>query len=337
MSESNSISNSKEPEKEQKKETYSKIEFDKHILFIRSLPNQIGFDKVSITNTGTTCVYFKWQKKKAKYELEFKKSEGIDRFFCHYSDSKIFPGETKEFVFSFFSEKNGVFCEDWTLATKPPLDCDLDIHINGMVHLYKDIYTAKIEDLNKDLLKKGINTAINEFVIDIVDNVKASAPDLPNMQDKKTFKFYFELYNKDYNIFYSENIMLKLLNLHMLVDKDNFWNGAIDDLKDKINKLENEDTKVEFFNKLNIIIHDARHRYPEDSVVYNDMKAYLCEQLDNFNDIVNEVREEYMLPPKICDWLTKDTLNEQELIKYKSDMKKKEDEYIKKNKKKRRK
>lgn len=316
--------------------TFSKIEFDKHNLFIRTLPNVIGFDKVTIINKGTTCVYFKWQKQKVEFKLEDKKSEGIDRFFCHYSDSKIFPGETKDFVFSFFSEKNGLFSEDWFLATSPPLkNCELNLHINGMVHLYIDKYSHKIEELNRDLERKGMNTAINEFVMDIVESVKPNDPPLPDMNDNKTFKFYFELLNKDYNIHYSSIIMKKLLDLKVAVDKENnFWNGSIEELFNKINNIQNEEEKQTFTNKLNIIIHESRRLNPEDSPIYNEMKNYLLQQLDNFNDIINEVREEYLLPPKICDWLTKESLSEQELAKYKADLKKKDDDYIKKAKKK---
>ena len=64
--------------------TYSKVELDKFNLFFKSLPNNISFDKVKIKNTGTTCIYFKWQKMERPFKIPEKKSDGIDRFFCHY-------------------------------------------------------------------------------------------------------------------------------------------------------------------------------------------------------------------------------------------------------------
>ncbi len=64
--------------------TFTKIDFDKMDLFFKSLPNQISFDKVKIKNTGTTCIYFKWQKLIKPFNIPEKKSDGIDRFFCHY-------------------------------------------------------------------------------------------------------------------------------------------------------------------------------------------------------------------------------------------------------------
>ena len=181
--------------------TYSKIEFDKNTLFIKSLPNQIGFDTITIKNVGKTCVYFKWQKQNKPFKLDEKKNDGIDRFYCHYSDSKIFPDDEKKFTFSFFSEKNGVFSEDWVLATSPPLrNCNLNLHLNGMVHKYVDNYSEKITALNNEISKKGINTLINEYVLDLIESIKEDEPPLPDMSKEEVFKFYYEYYNKEYNV-----------------------------------------------------------------------------------------------------------------------------------------
>jgi len=64
--------------------TCSRLEFDKTNLFFRTVPNKIAFDTVKIKNTGTTCIYYKWQKNVKPFILPEKKSDGIDRFFCHY-------------------------------------------------------------------------------------------------------------------------------------------------------------------------------------------------------------------------------------------------------------
>ena len=129
---------------------------------------------------------------------------------------------------SFFSEKNGLFCEDWILATTPPLHgCELDLHLNGMVHLFIDKYSSKIEELNKELQMKGMATGINEMVIDIVESVRENPPPLPDLNDEKIFKFYFELLNKDYNIRFSSDTMKKIKALHDEIDKDMIIN--IDD------------------------------------------------------------------------------------------------------------
>lgn len=63
---------------------FTKLEIDKSNLFFRTVPNKICFDKLILKNIGTTCVYFKWRKKAKNFNISEKKSDGIDRFFCHY-------------------------------------------------------------------------------------------------------------------------------------------------------------------------------------------------------------------------------------------------------------
>ena len=78
------IQDEKEIKYEENPQTFTKLEFDKMNLFFKSLPNKISYDKVKIKNTGTTCIYFKWHKYVKPFNLPEKKSDGIDRFFCHY-------------------------------------------------------------------------------------------------------------------------------------------------------------------------------------------------------------------------------------------------------------
>jgi len=93
MSESSNLSHQMGKKKvkqlESTETTFTKIEFDKFNLFFKSIPNKISYDKVKIKNIGTTCVYFKWQKYVKGFNLPDKKSDGIDRFFCHYVKIKL--------------------------------------------------------------------------------------------------------------------------------------------------------------------------------------------------------------------------------------------------------
>ena len=184
--------------------TNSSIELDKHQLFFHSQPNQIAYDTVTIKNTGQTCVYYQWQKSSNAFKLEDKRSDGMDRFFCHYGDDKIYPEEEKEFTFSFFSEKNGVFSEEWGLMTTPPLpQCNLNIHLNGLVHKYEDFYSENINKLDNRIKDSESTTRINEFVLDLIDTIREQPPKKPNMFNEKIFSYYFKLLNKEYNIEFS--------------------------------------------------------------------------------------------------------------------------------------
>ena len=195
--------------------TYSNIAFNKHELFFNSLPNIMAFDSVIIKNTGKTCIYYKWQKNNKSFQLEDKKSDGIDRFYCHYTDSKIFPDEERKFTFSFFSEKNGVFSEEWFLATTPPLkNCDLHIHLSGLVHKFVDNYSEKVGNFDAEIEKEANRVSINELVLDLVESIKETEPPIPNMKNENLFKFYFKLYNTEYNVEFSKKIMHNLQKLN---------------------------------------------------------------------------------------------------------------------------
>ena len=408
----------------------SSIEFDKHQLFFHSQPNIMAYDTVIIKNTGKTCIYYQWQKNTSSFQLEDKKSDGMDRFFCHYGDDKIYPDEEREFTFSFFSEKNGVFSEEWILVTTPPLkDCNLTIHLNGLVHKYEDLYSDNIDVLDKKIDKNANNTKINEFVLDLIDTIKEQTPLKPNMFNDKIFSYYFQLYNKEYNIEFSKRVMNNLNRLNNDVMNDilgiqeeeepvkeeikepeqkeevvlteeskdgkskkkdakkeketdkkkdkgkkeekkeepveekkeeevkeepkkeepkldeffipkneneekKFWNGSIDELKKRIDLVQDEEKKFDFKNKLNCILHIAHKKGPEDSTVYDFVKKIFLDELENINETSNKIREELSLPPYTFDLLTRQSLNQSDLALYEADLKKKKDEFLKKNKKK---
>ena len=417
-------------EQNQNESIKSSIEFDKHQLFFHSQPNLMSYDTVTIKNTGKTCIYYQWQKNSSSFQLEEKKSDGMDRFFCHYGEDKIYPDEEREFTFSFFSEKNGVFSEEWILVTTPPLpDSNLNIHLNGLVHKYEDFYSENIDTLNKKIYNSANNTKINEFVLDLIDTIKEQTPPKPNMLNDKIFSYYFQLFNKEYNVEFSKRVMNNLNKLNNEVmnevlglqdeetpieevkepepqkpevvnteeskeEKDpklkkkdtkkedkkkdknkkeekkeepveepkkeevkeepkkeepkleefffpknenqekKFWNGSIDELKKRIELVSDEEKKIDFNNKLNCILHLAHKKGPEDSTVYDFVKKIFLDELENINDTSNKIREEMALPPYTFDLLTRQSLNQTDLALYEADLKKKKDEYLKKNKKK---
>lgn len=115
------------------------------------------------------------------------------------SDSKLFPDEEKTFVFSFFAEKNGVFSEDWILTTSPPLkSSNLIIHLNGMCLLLQDQYSGAVGELDSKLHAGAVETMVNELVLDLIGTIKEDEPARPDLNDRDTFQFYFELLNKQY-------------------------------------------------------------------------------------------------------------------------------------------
>jgi hypothetical protein len=67
-----------------------------------------------------------------------------------------------------------------------------------MCLLLSDKYTQAISRLENNLSSNAIKTAMREYVFDLIDRIKEDEPPLPDMENPKIFKFFFEKYNKEY-------------------------------------------------------------------------------------------------------------------------------------------
>ncbi len=74
-----------------------------------------------VQNIGSTTVTYEWKRVQRGDHLASKKSDFVQRFYCHYPRSILKPGESKAFNFSFKSSKIGMFNEEWELLTEPLL------------------------------------------------------------------------------------------------------------------------------------------------------------------------------------------------------------------------
>lgn len=118
-------------------------------------------------------------------------------------------------------------------------------------------------------------------------------------------------------------------------DKDaRFWNGSIKEIYNLIEKIEDQEIKEKAEFKLSNLIHMSRKQYPADCVMYNHIKSLLLDLAIEFPEVSTQLREELALPPVQFDYLTRQSLTEQELIKYNQDFNKRKDEFYKKAKKK---
>jgi len=113
-----------------------------------------------------------------------------------------------------------------------------------------------------------------------------------------------------------------------------FWNGSIKEIEDLIEKLEEEETRENNKFKLSNLIHMARKQYPADSVMFNHIKGLILDLALEFPDISLQLKEELVLPPTQFDYLTRQSLTDQEILKYNQELNKKKDEFYKKAKKK---
>lgn len=192
----------------------SSIEFDKHQLFFHSQPNIMSYDTVTIKNTGKTCIYYQWQKNSSSFQLEEKRVMAWIDFFVIMAKIKYTQMKKENSLFHFFPKKMEFLVRNGYWLLPPLRDCNLNIHLNGLVHKYEDLYSEKINDLNKKIYDNSNNTKINEFLLDLIDTIREQAPPLPNMNNNKIFSFYFQLFNKEYNVEFSKTAMNNLNKLN---------------------------------------------------------------------------------------------------------------------------
>lgn len=303
---------------------HSGIQFSKNNLFFKSTPNKIAFDSVKVKNTGTTCIYFKWQRVYTPCTLEARKNDGIEKFFCHYSDSKLSPNEEKEFTLSFFSEKNGNFFEDWILVTNPQIkNVNLNLHLNGMCLLIEDAYSNKVLSINKALEDGAVRSIIKELVTDIISTIKHTDPPLPEMTNKEDFEYFFVTENKKYNVEYSQyNMKLfndytnKLFNILAkqrgtgVEDKDYYENEIDNSL---INQSINDKLNTEEVKKTATVNTNPNLKTNESNLKIVNNKAKVDESSKN-KKVIADVNEPVNSQAQPKDAITK---NKQQLIQEK--------------------
>ena len=103
-----------------------------------------------LKNTGSTTVTYEWKKIERGDYIPSKNSDGIQRFYCHYPRDTLKPNESKTFIYSFRSEKPGMFNEEWELLTEPSLLEQAPLlNLSGMATKV-DEYVEKVETFEKE-------------------------------------------------------------------------------------------------------------------------------------------------------------------------------------------
>jgi hypothetical protein len=105
---------------------------------------------VILKNTGTTTVTYEWKKIERGDYIPSKNSDGVQRFYCHYPRDTLKPNESKTFIYSFRSEKPGMFNEEWELLTEPQLlESAPLLNLSGMATKV-DEYISKVDEFEAE-------------------------------------------------------------------------------------------------------------------------------------------------------------------------------------------
>lgn len=134
--------------------------------------NKIKQDQVILKNIGSTTVTYEWKKIiRSDYVLS-KNSDGIQRFYSHYPRDTLKPGENKTFIFSFRSEKAGMFNEEWELLTEPELmETPPLLTLSGMATKEDEFIEAR-NQLKQRFEKELLLTEQPEYLSDFLGDIK---------------------------------------------------------------------------------------------------------------------------------------------------------------------
>jgi len=160
-----------------------------------------------VTNHGSTTVTYEWKKVQRGDHIAAKKSDFVQRFYCHYPRSILKPGEQKTFIFSFRSEKVGMFNEEWELLTEPLLLNSLPVLSLSGISLQTDLYAERRDQFWKHFDKTFMEKDAKETVYEIVHQIKPTPQEAPDLRKPEVFAATFEATNQDMELKYTMSTM----------------------------------------------------------------------------------------------------------------------------------
>lgn len=160
-----------------------------------------------VSNHGSTTITYEWKKVQRGDHIISKRSDCLQRFYCHYPRSILKPGESKTFTFSFRSQKVGMFNEEWELLTEPLLMNTLPVLALSGIALEPDHYAERRQEFWSQFEDKFIQRDARETVYEMVDRIKTPEQEEPNMRDPSVFAEKFEESNRDLELKFTKGTM----------------------------------------------------------------------------------------------------------------------------------
>jgi hypothetical protein len=146
---------------------------------------------VLVQNIGSTTVTYEWKRVHRGDHLASKKSDFVQRFFCHYPRSILKPGESKTFNFSFKSSKIGMFNEEWELLTEPLLLTPLNSVCLSGIACEEDSLAEKREEFWRDFRQTYPNES-NPSISELESHVRVKKVEKIDFADKEAVRKVFE-------------------------------------------------------------------------------------------------------------------------------------------------
>ncbi|KAK3094720.1 hypothetical protein FSP39_005416 [Pinctada imbricata] len=252
-----------------------------------------------IVNDGTTAVYYDWKKLPKDNPFDLVHAH-VQRFYFNNSSGVILPGETMKFPFVFKSPNAGVFTEQWKFETRPRLcgGASLIVTLRGIA-LQEDKFKVEREELERDLQQKQADQVVRQIMYDIISGIKT--PDRPSspvdayITDEEIFS------RNNPKLHYNHESVQELKQLYSEIAPEEeragrIWDLSIQDLKDEILCMDEEDERKEnFLHQLNTTVSKMSYcqNQPTKKNLYKVGYELLVEMVDGV------VRESAMLRKSI--------------------------------------
>ena len=229
-----------------------------------------------VTNHGSTTITYEWKKVQRGDHIMSKRSDFLQRFYCHYPRSILKPGESKTFIFSFRSEKVGMFNEEWELLTEPLLMNSLPVLSLSGISLQPDEYSQRRDQFWQQFETTFVKRDARETVFEIVDRIKTPEQEEPDLRDPQVFSKVFEEKNRDCELKYTKSTMEGFYDLledidvlsqretgQSLADQQFTWSTKVGELEQLINAIQNPLSKQMMLERFIKLVAKAR-KMPND-------------------------------------------------------------------------
>ncbi|EKX34919.1 hypothetical protein GUITHDRAFT_166109, partial [Guillardia theta CCMP2712] len=259
-----------EPEKWEPDVEAPAMHFGSSRLLCHTVKEQVAEVRLGCMNVGNTAVYYKWTRKQLGVDSA---KDGVQRVFQQDMSGSILPGANKEFVFTFKSDKPGIFAEEWRFEGRPLMEATEHVVVIKGVALEEDLGKTKRAELEMRIGASLKEHAVSDFVDELVDHIGTPrSRSRVLVEDPDVDRQVFIAQNKEAQIYYSNTTLklfrsladstFELLNFPMELRK---WDSSLESLKRLLYAIEDDyerERHIVQFNDIMKGLHSPRASRP---------------------------------------------------------------------------
>ncbi|GBP17459.1 MYCBP-associated protein [Eumeta japonica] len=249
----------------------------------------IGRSKLFVQNLGTVTLRYGWKKVKESIPSIFQdRFEQV--FFFNKNEDLLFPGQSREIVFSFFSDEPGVFRERWELSP-----CNVSFFDTVYEKLVVDLHADAVEDIDADnerlkalrcdIVRDSTSREVKSIAEDIVMRATSSEPEVCPYRRMCSERDIFLMKNPF--CFYHQTRVEKLKEFYKEMIDDGEWDLSICDWRRAVMKKTTKD-RMRLYGILKESYRDFLIPWHEDDGVAHEKMTYVKSLLRRSFDTFNE-------------------------------------------------